>query len=155
MTALAINANYGVMYFLHPHIFIIAGQVHCAKVGDNDDDDNDYYYYLCLYLWLWKPVHMFLRQSGISSRKHQHTFLPSRSQLHHSFSLFSEDSYKQQFTTIWNHRHLHLPWEPGLAGSCLNFLPPIVTRIPAKARFGRPYYHINLILTLSPSLIDF
>ena len=30
-----------------------------------------------------------------------------------------------------------------------------VTRSPAKARFGRPYCPINLILTLSPSLIDF
>ena len=29
------------------------------------------------------------------------------------------------------------------------------TRIPAKARFGRPYCPINLIITLSPSLIDF
>ena len=29
------------------------------------------------------------------------------------------------------------------------------TRSPAKARFGRPYCPINLILTLSPSLIDF
>ena len=31
----------------------------------------------------------------------------------------------------------------------------IKTSIPAKARFGRPYCPINLILTLSPSLIDF
>jgi len=30
-----------------------------------------------------------------------------------------------------------------------------LTRSPAKARGGRPYCPINLILTLSPSLIDF
>jgi len=30
-----------------------------------------------------------------------------------------------------------------------------LTRSPAKARFGRPYCPINLMLTLSPSLIDF
>jgi len=30
-----------------------------------------------------------------------------------------------------------------------------ITRSPAVARGGRPYCLINLILTLSPSLIDF
>jgi len=42
------------------------------------------------------------------------------------------------------------------AASCrLGLCVSLKTRILAKARFGRPYCPINLILTLSPSLIDF
>jgi len=36
-----------------------------------------------------------------------------------------------------------------------DFSESLIRRIPAKARFGRPYCPINLIVTLSPSLIDF
>jgi len=50
--------------------------------------------------------------------------------------------------------YLLVPDHPGCPGQSLETAVKW-TRSSAKARFGRPYCPINLILTLSPSLIDF